>query len=372
MRRRIVLVHNTSLYLHIHYRQLIERLLHSGWEVVCAAPHDASVGHLQQSGVRWRELTMSRRGLNPIGEARTLWRMFAMFRRERPDVVLNFSIKPAIYGSIAARLASVPRICSMITGLGYVFMEGGVLQRALRGAVGRAYRTALGFDARVFFQNPDDRRLFVEQGLVQAQRTVVLPGTGVDTQDFAPVPLPRLRFLFVGRLLADKGIREFVEAARLVRARRPEVEFEVLGPFDSNPSAVDRAEVEAWRRGGAVTYLGEVEDVRPVLARSAVFVLPSYREGLPRATIEAMAMGRAVITTDAPGCRETVEEGENGFLVPVRDAQALADAMLRFADEPALVESMGKRSREIVLERYDVRLVNDLIVNNLLPANIQR
>jgi glycosyltransferase involved in cell wall biosynthesis len=355
----------------MHYRHLMERLLNDGWEVVCAAPRDASVSQLQAGGVRWRELPMSRRGLNPFGEARTLWRMFAIFRRERPDIVLNFSIKPAIYGSIAARLASVPRICSMITGLGYVFMKGGVFQRALRAVVGRAYRTALGFNARVFFQNPDDRQLFVEKGLVRSQRTVVLPGTGVDTQEFAPVPLPRLRFLFVGRLLADKGIREYVEAANLVRARRPGVEFDVLGPFDSNPSAVDRAEIEAWQRSGAVTYLGEVEDVRPVLARAAVFVLPSYREGLPRATIEAMAMGRAVITTDAPGCRETVADGENGFVVPVRDAQALAAAMLRFADEPGLVESMGRRSREIAVERYDVRIVNDMVMKNLLPADAQ-
>jgi glycosyltransferase involved in cell wall biosynthesis len=370
MARRIVLVHNTSRYLYMHYRQLIELLRSRGWDVVCAAPRDEAVARLESLGASWRELELSRRGMNPLSEVATFARLLGLFRRESPEVVLNFSIKPAIYGSIAARLAGCRRICSMITGLGYVFMPGGTRQRLLRAAVGWSYRLALGCNAKVFFQNPDDQRLFVEEGLVRAERTVVLPGTGIDTVEFTPPPqpAPRGRFLLVGRLLNDKGIREYVEAAQTVRASYPDAVFELLGPFDSNPAAVSRGQIEEWERSGAIDYLGEADDVRPALSRASVFVLPSYREGLPRATVEAMAMGRPVITTDAPGCRETVVDGENGFIVPVRDAKALAGAMLRFLSDPGLVESMGRRSREIACERYDVHRVNDLIARNLNPA----
>jgi len=361
-----VLVHNTTYYLKLHYQGLIRHLQSLGFAVVCVAPRDEAVQPLESMGVTCVDLQLSRRGMNPLGELRALWQLYGIFRRLRPATVLNFSIKPAIYGSLAARYAGVPRVCSMITGLGYVFLGDGPVRRVLAGAVGRAYRHALAANRAVFFQNPDDQAYFVARGMIPEARTVVLPGTGVDTEAFAPAAgsaAPGTRFLLVARLLLDKGLREYAAAARLLKARYDTVHFSILGPYDDNPSVIERGELEQWVREGAVEYLGEADDVRPFIRDCDVFVLPSYREGLPRATLEAMAMGKPIVTTDVPGCRETVRSGRNGYLVPPRSAAALAEAMSRFVEEPGSITQMGAASRRIVLERFDVNIVNTTITD---------
>ena len=298
-------------------------------------------------------------------DVRTVRALTALYREIQPDVVLTYTIKPVIYGSLAARLAGVPRVCSMITGLGYSFGTTTWRQRALNPIVRSLFRLALARNEIVFFQNPDDLRQFVESGLANDHQAVLVNGSGIDLAHFSVAPLPEGApvFLLSARLIWEKGVGEYVEAARTLKAEYPAARFRLLGPLDPNPAAVSRAQLDAWRAEGVIEYLGFADDVRPAIAAASVFVLPSsYREGTPRSVLEALAMGRAVITTDAPGCRETVKRGENGFLVPTKDSRALADAMETFLRDPGLVRRMGARSRAIAEEKYDVHLVNQVMM----------
>lgn len=367
--RKVIFVHNTTQYLHLHYVELMRTFQERGWDVSCVSPRDPATVPLEAIGVQCIDVSLSRRGMNPFMEVGVLGSLYRVFRRERPDAVLNFSIKPAIYSSTAARLAGVPRVCSMITGLGYVFLGQGVLRGLLSAGASWGYRAALAGNHRVFFQNPDDCRFFTERGMVKNDQSIVLNGTGIDTERFSPRPGAAREagtgFLMVTRMLSDKGVREFVDAARRLRSRYPDIRCALLGPRDDNPSVISTQEIQSWTDEGCVEYLGETDDVAAVIAGYDVFVLPSYREGLPRATLEAMAMAKPVVTTDVPGCRETVEEGVNGFLVPARDPGALAAAMERFVANPSLIETMGNASREMALRKYDVHKVNQLIVQTI-------
>lgn len=302
--------------------------------------------------------------LADLASLRALWRLF---RELRPDVFLGYTIKPVIYGTLAAAVAGVPHRFAMITGLGYAFGRQEAKQRLVGGIARALYRLALARAERVFFQNPDDLTLFRDGGLLRSgEQAVIINGSGVDTDFFRTVPLPSLPvFLFIGRLLVDKGVREYAAAARVLRERHPQVRCLLVGWLDENPATIEAAELERWTADGDVEFLGRLDDVRPVFEQCSVYVLPSYREGTPRTVLEAMAMGRAVITTDAPGCRETVTDGENGFLVPVGDAVALADAMQRLVDEPALAERMGERGRRVAEDKYDVRKVNARILQTI-------
>jgi glycosyltransferase involved in cell wall biosynthesis len=306
---------------------------------------------------------LSRTGLNAIQDAWASYKLSRIIRELRPDVVLSYYIKPVIFGTFAASLARVPHRVAMIEGLGSVFTASdrteSMPSKLLRMGVTRLYKTALGYAHRVVFLNPDDRREFVDKGIVQSGKSSVLGGIGVDLSEwpFAESVVDPLTFVFVGRLLKSKGLLEFVEAARNVKTKSPAAQFVILGDADTKLDSLSRNDISQWVSEGAVSWPGHV-DVRPWLARASVFVLPSYREGVPRSTQEAMAMGRPVITTDVPGCRETVEEGVNGFLVPVRNAQALAQAMLRFVNNPELVKTMGLASRRMAEEKFDVRKAN--------------
>jgi len=236
----------------------------------------------------------------------------------------------------------------------------------LRSAAIALYRLALHFNQKVFFQNPDDMRLFLRKGLVRPKNQAVLVnGSGVDIDFFHPVPFPaNVSFLLIARLIRDKGIYEYAEAAQRVKKRFPEVQFYLVGWLDSNPNCINEKDLQNWQTTGVIKYLGRLNDVRSAIEDCMVYVLPSYYpEGTPRTVLEAMAMGRPVITADAPGCKETVQEGKNGYLVPVRDAAGLAQAMERFIEQPGLIEPMGRISREIAVEKYDVRKVNSVILN---------
>jgi glycosyltransferase involved in cell wall biosynthesis len=343
----------------------IRGLCASGARVLCLAPdyRDEDRVAVRRLGAEPIDYGLQRTGMNPVRDLRDAWALMSLLRRLRPDVTFAFSTKPVIYGTLAAWAARVPRRVAMIEGAGFVFTDGdrplGWKRRVLRRAVGWLYRLALSRAHRVIFLNPDDRREFVERGLAPAGRTVVLGGIGVDLDVWALAPPVRepVTFLLVARLLREKGIVEYVEAAREVRSRNPGVRFLLLGGLDTNPGGLERTEVQSWVDEGILEWPGHVE-VRPWLARASVFVLPSWREGVPRSTQEAMAMGRPVITTDAPGCRETIEDGVNGYRVPVRDTHALVQAMLRFVQDPDRIESMGVASRRLAEERFDVRRVN--------------
>lgn len=350
---------------------LIRALAEKGCSVHVAAPGltpDSEVYQaLSRLGVTGHHIGLRRAGVNPIEDMGTLLELRRLMKTVRPDVALGYTIKPVIYGAFAARLAGVPRFYALITGLGHAFTserKGGLL----RGLVQRLYAAALRNARTVFFQNPDDEALFRSIPILGAGTpSQVVNGSGVDILSYPETGFPAgpVSFLLIARLLGEKGVREYAAAARLVRASHPHVSFRLVGWIDENPSAISQQELDEWVREGTIEYLGRLADVRPAIAQSSVYVLPSYREGTPRTVLEAMAMGRPVITTDAPGCRETVRHGVNGFLVPVGAIDELAEAMLRFVSDPGLVQSMGQASRRLVQEKYDVEKVNEVMLRTM-------
>jgi glycosyltransferase involved in cell wall biosynthesis len=350
---------------------LIAALKKRSLQVHLVAP-DLHTGHptrvqLEAMGLTVHSIPMLRTGTNPLADLQTLWSLWRLMRRVQPHYVMGYTIKPVIYGSLAAWLAGVPRRFALITGLGYAFQGEGQRGR-LQALVQRLYALALSRVALVFFQNPDDETLFRLRGILAASTpSCVVNGSGVDVSSFtvAPIPPGPLRFLLIARLLGDKGVREYALAAQRVRAVYPSVTFALVGWLDTNPDSVTQQELDAWVAQGSVEFLGRLSDVRVAIAACSVYVLPSYREGTPRTVLEAMAMGRAIITTDAPGCRETVVDGNNGFLVPVKSPDALEQAMLKFIADPTLAPRMGQRSRQIAVEKYDVLKVNAVMLREM-------
>lgn len=336
---------------------IIKALVESGNRVVAAAASDGSECRLTAVGAEFRALPVDATGRNPLADLRLFLAFTRLLRRERPAAMLTFTIKPNIYGSLAARLTGTP-LFATISGLGSAFLAGGPTARL----VDRLYRLGLGKARAVFFQNDDDRDLFVDRGLVKAKQVRRVAGSGVDLELFARAAPPsnaRPVFLFVGRLLWDKGVREFADAARLICQAGESAELRIVGECGvNNPSAVTDFEVARWVADGIVTYHGPTDDVRAVIAASDCVVLPSYREGVPRSLLEAAAMGRPLIASDVPGCRDVVEHGVNGFLFPPRSASALADTILKMARLPASErDEMGRRGREKVEREFAVEQV---------------
>ncbi len=354
---------------------LLDALLAKGLTVHVAAPDlpsDSPVrGRLEEKGVIVHEIPLRRVGMNPFADFFTLMSLCKLMAYVKPDAVLAYTVKPVIYGLLAARLMRTRRRFALITGLGYAFQGSndgkGERRGLLRALVQRLYALSLRSATLVFFQNPDDQALFQQLKLIGSDTpTTVVNGSGVDLGDFNVVSLPEeISFLLIARLLGDKGVREFVEAARAVRAEYGHVVFKVVGWIDENPDAILQEELDAWIGDGTLMFLGRLKDVRPAIADSSVYVLPSYREGTPRTVLEAMAMGRPVITTDAPGCRETVVNGENGFLISVKDVEGLTAAMLKFVHSPDLISSMGKKSRALAELKYDVDKVNAAMLRGM-------
>lgn len=355
----------------INFRgKLIEDLASRGHEVIACAPEpsDEIRAAVEKLGARYEPVRLQRTGLNPFSDLITLVRLRRLFKRLKPDAVFAYTIKPVIYGSIAAGLAGVPRIHSMITGLGYAFMGSTWKQRMLGRVAKFLYRTALKRNHGVFFQNEDDAELFTNQQLLDPDKVTITGGSGVDLEHYAVEPLPeKVRFLMCGRILVEKGVREFFEAAGLVKKRFPDAEFVYVGPFDvGNPAAISESQLAEMNAENQVEVHGFAEDVRPFFRDCSVFVLPSYREGTPRTVLEAAAMGRPVITTNGPGgCRQTVREGESGYLVPVKNSDALAEAMTKFAAAPETIAPMGEAGRDWMAEKFDVRKVNATIIETM-------
>ncbi|CUU11125.1 Glycosyltransferase involved in cell wall bisynthesis [Armatimonadetes bacterium GBS] len=344
---------------------LIREMVRCGVEVYVLAPdYTPEIREaVAQLGALPVDYPLDRTGTNPARDLYTVYRLASLLRSLRPDGVMAYNIKPVIYGTIAASLVGIPQRIALIEGLGYTFIEtpsASFKQRVTRGLVKVLYRVALKRAQRVLFLNPDDLNEFVQMGLVEPSKAILLGGIGVDLEEWQPSPpfLEPVTFTLAARLLREKGIVEFAEAARVIKARYPNTRFLLLGGLDTNPGALTQQQVEAWVQQGILEWLGHVPDVRPYFAQTSVYVLPSYREGVPRSTQEAMAMARPVITTDAPGCRETVVHGVNGFLVPPRDANALAEAMEQFIRQPDLIITMGQASRRLAEERFDARQIN--------------
>lgn len=359
--RTVVFCCNTSFAISNFRAGAIRALIASGHEVVVVAPRDDYVDTLESMGARFEHWELAGRSTNVLSELRSMARLVGIYRRLKADIAFHFTIKSVLYGAIAGRITRTPFV-SVITGLGYVFLNTTPLS-----AVAKClYRITLRWSQRLWFLNGDDHRVFVEQGLMPATARVdLLPGEGIDLTHFAPTPLPTRQrdkdivFLMVARLLTDKGIYELIEAARLIRARHPGIQVRLLGPVDTgNPTAIAQAQIDAWCAEGVIDYLGTRKDVRPCIADADAVLLPSYREGLPRSLLEAAAMGRPIIATDVPGCRDVVIDGESGFLCRVRDATDLAARMETFLSlTPAQRNAMGQRGRQLVEQRYDERHV---------------
>jgi glycosyltransferase involved in cell wall biosynthesis len=351
---------------------LINSLIEAGHTVHVSAPELESQPNfcriLEGKGIVGHSIPLQRTGINPVADVQSIMALRALMKKVRPDTVLTYTIKPVIYGSLAAWLVGVPNRFSLVTGLGYAFTgEASGKRGLLRKLIQRLYRFGLSKSHKVFFQNPDDQALFRKLDLLPASiPSCVVNGSGVDVADYSIAPLPeKPSFLLIARLLGDKGVREYAIAARRVKAQYPQASFKLVGWIDDNPDAIAQRELDEWVSSGALEFLGKLADVRPAIAGCNVYVLPSYREGTPRTVLEAMAMGRPVITTDAPGCRETVVDGDNGFLVPVQAVDELASAMIRFIENPKLVASMGVRSRQIAEEKYDVHKVNEFMLEEM-------
>lgn len=351
---RILITVNAAWNVLNFRRPLLDAFLAEGHRVTVLAPLDDSVSALERLGVRVVPLAMDVQGLNPLRDVQFFRRLVGHFRDEHPHVVLSYTIKNNIFGAFAARRCGVPFIPN-VTGLGTAFLSGRRVQLVAELLYRRAFR---GLPV-VFFQNVEDRDLFVARSLVDATQAAVLPGSGVDLSWFKPLPLPAADrapvFLMIGRLLRDKGTIEFVEAARRVRLIRPDVRFQLLGAIGAgNRTAIDAAQVAAWQAEGVIEHLGHVEDVRPFIAQASCVVLPSYREGAPRTLIEAAAMARPLIATDVPGCRSVVADGVNGVLCEARSAESLAAACMRLlAMSPAERSAMGRAGRETAERRFD-------------------
>jgi len=351
---------------------LLSELAKAGHQAFGIAPEGSPEisAALERLGATYVPISLDRTGLNPLRELRTLYQLWRLFRKLELDLLLSYELKSVVFGTLAARLAGVSRRFAMITGRGTTLQGSatGFQERAVRAVVKRLYRLALPRTHGVFFQNQDDCSFFEAQGMLPASTPrKLINGSGVDLGFFAQAPLPEgpVSFLFVGRLLRNKGLHEFVEASRILTERGIPFRSRILGPLDPNPNGIKASQLQQWVADGFVEYLGEAKDVRPFLAAAHVMVLPSYGEGTPRSVLEAMSVGRAVVTTDAPGCRETVQEGRNGFMVPVEDPRALADAMARLALAPELIRQFGAESRKAAEVKYDVRLVTAEIMGFL-------
>lgn len=356
--KKVLISINTAWNL-INFRSgLIRALVFEGYEVVTAAPYDEYARQLKDLGCRYEPLPMDNNGTHPGKDLLLLWHLFKLMREEKPDVYLGYTVKPNIYGSIAARLLGIP-VINNIAGLGAVFVNDSWLTNLVRGL----YRLALSRSSKVFFQNNEDRQMFVSGGLVAETVTDRLPGSGINLSQFSPVPLPgkqTIRFLLIARMLWDKGVGEFVEAARLLNQRGLNAEFCLLGFMDvQNPGAISRPQMDEWIEEGIVRYLGTSDNVAMEISQADCIVLPSfYREGTPRTLLEAAAMARPIVTTDSVGCRDVVDDGINGYLCNPKDAVDLANKMSKIATlPPAEREAMGLRGRAKIEAEFDEQIV---------------
>ncbi len=356
----IVLTVNVAWNIWNFRQPLVEVLLADGHRVTILAPPDAAVEKLTALGCAFVPLAMDQKGLNPLRDLALLWRMRRHFRTLRPDIILSFTIKNNLYGALAARSLNISFLPN-VTGLGTAFLSTGLLRRVAE----TLYRLAFAKQPTVFFQNRDDRDLFVERRLVRPEQAQLLPGSGIDLTRFAAAPYPEgeqeTHFLMISRLLRDKGVIEYVEAARMLREEFPDAKFQLLGAAGyDNRTAIDAATAARWHDEGVVDYLGTADDVRPLIAAAHCVVLPSYREGAPRTLIEAAACARPLIATDVPGCRAVVDHNVNGLLCRARDADDLANAMRQFLSLPLEKRiAMGLAGSDKMEREYDVRIVAD-------------
>ncbi len=372
--KKIVIFASYAPSLLLFRAHLIRSFLNNGCQVSILAPSitltEDFIAEFKDkfSQVNILSIEMSLHGINPLKDFNTMIKIKKIFKEEQPDILLSYTIKPVIYGAIAASWARVPHVFAMITGLGTTFQPRNFKDRLIYRLVRILYRSGLKQSQKVFFQNPDDKKLFENLNLVQPRKTLQINGSGVDLEEFNMNQLPqKLSFIFIGRLLVEKGVQEFIQAAQKIHSKYPAVTFRVIGDvFSGHPRSISQDDLNVLKSESYFDFVGHVSDVRHYIQQSTIMVLPSYQEGTPRAVLEAMAMGRPIITTDAPGCRETVIDGVNGFLVPVKNVGALVEKMEYFIQNQGKCAKMGLASRKLAEEKFDVHQVNKVIINTIL------
>lgn len=339
-----------------------------GHEVIAIGnePESSWTEKFSENGIKYIAADISRNGTNPIKDLKTLKSLKAILKEEKPDKLFTYQAKTVIYGGIAANMLGITEVYPLIAGIGSVFLSNDIKSKIIRFILKTEYRFAMRKSHNVFFQNNDDVKVFTDNKIIKKEKTVILNGSGVNLEKFIQKPLPDgTAFLCISRLIKDKGVYEYLQAAKRVKEQYPNARFLLVGPYDSNPSALKQEELKPYIDDGIVEYFGEASDVRPYLEMCNVFVLPSYREGTPKTVLEAMATGRAIITTDATGCRETVTSGENGYLVPIKDVDSLADAMVDLIENPAQIAQMAEQGLQMVKEKFDVNIVNNKITTTM-------
>ncbi len=361
---KIALVANTTWNIYNFRLNVIRKLRSEGHEVIVMAPVDKYISYQWKiQGVQHYPIhTLRRDSVNPVRDIQLTMELLHLYRTHRPDLIVHYTVKPNVYGGLAARLAGIPSI-AVVTGLGYAFIHNGFVKQTTR----TLYRWSSRYHQRVVFENQDDKALFIDEGLVRPEKSIAVNGCGVDLRYYAPLAMhdqnAPMTFTFIGRLLYDKGVREYIQAARIASEAQPQMRFRIVGEIDrDNPSSIREEDLLRWIRDDAVEYLGAAQDVRPLIAESDCIVLPSYREGMPRIIMEAMAMERPVITTDTAGCRQAVQNAGNGYVIPVGDVGALATAILKFGsltDEER--RQMGILGRKRAEELFDENQIADEI-----------
>lgn len=370
MQKKIAIVANSTWNIYNFRQGLIKRLKAEGHEVIVIAPVDEYIHYLNESYFT-KHISLKRlspQSKNPFKDLLLTWELLKIYKKEKPDLIMHYTIKPNIFGSIAARLANIPSI-STVTGLGYTFLADSFTNKLVK----RLYQFAFSNIRKVVFHNSDDEQLFLKSKIIHKSQSKIIPGSGVNTNYFRPLSLKpnqqKFIFLFMGRLLYDKGIIEFVEAAKKLKTIIPKAEFWIIGEAEAkNPSVVSKDDLLKWVEARFIHYLGPTKEVRKHIKKVDAVVLPSYREGMPKAILEGMAMGKPVITTDTPGCRETVDK--NGYLVPVKDTESLAKAMLDLYNlDSNSYKIMAEESRQLALDVFDEKLIIEhynTIINNVL------
>jgi glycosyltransferase involved in cell wall biosynthesis len=370
---KIAIISNSAFSVVNFRKRLIEDFSARGWKVYVLAPdfNDKFRNALAASGAATVDIKMARTGINPFADLGSLYSLSSVLKHISPSVTFSYGIKPVIYGLIASKIAGISNRYAMVAGLGTMYVDEVKVtfrRSALKRMVNLMYRFSLRYARKVFFQNDDDIQLFVMKNIVPEEKVIKINGSGVDINEFEMCFTDNdpVIFILISRLIKEKGIYEYIEAAREIKRSNPDTEFILVGDRDLNPGSVDLSELIHWVEEGLIEWPGHVDDVRPWLRRAGVFVLPTYyREGIPKSILEAMAMGKPVITTNVPGCREAVSDGENGFLIKPKDVESLIKVMKHFIRKPEIIKKMGSKSRQLAVEKFNVTEVNKKIIDNI-------
>ncbi|MBP2639682.1 MAG: glycosyltransferase [Firmicutes bacterium] len=366
MKIAVLSSHTSSLF---WFRMdMMKDFIKHGYSVIALGPESEAAwkARFKKNNIDYRQIYVERNGVNPLKDIKTFMDFYQFMSKEKPDKVFAYQAKTVIYGSLAAKLNGIDEIYLLIAGLGSIFRGTGFKNKIVKTIMKIQYWAACKASMKVFFQNKDDKNEFINNGLLKDNKVVIINGSGVNLETFKPAPLPKEpAFLFIGRLIKDKGIMEYLEASRRIKRKYPNVKCILVGPYDSNPSALRRNELKPYIDEGVVEYCGEQSDVRPFIAECSTYILPSYHEGTPKTVLESMAMGRSIITSDAPGCKETVSDGENGYLVKVKDVEGLIEKMEYLILNPDVNQTMGEKSLKLARDKYDVNIVNQSIIKTM-------